>query len=80
MQERAAECTIDRSATYVLDNLANEYHNPNVSIEDYKKNVPDIPIEVYVTFPELKEEVEAVVLYLRFTPHQGNVGDWAIDL
>lgn len=78
MQEKASECTINRSATYLLDNLANEYYNPDVSIEGYKKFIPHMPMKAYVTFPELKEGIEAVVFYLRFTPHEGNPGDWAI--
>lgn len=78
LQDKSAECTIDRSATYLLDNLANEYYDPNVSIKGYKKFVPHMPMKAYVIFPELKEEVEAVVLYLRFAPDEGNIGDWAI--
>lgn len=78
LQDKPAECTIDRSATYLLDNLANEYYDPNVSIKGYKKFVPHMPMKAYVIFPELKEGVEAVVLYLRFAPDEGNIGDWAI--
>lgn len=78
LQDKPAECIIDRSATYLLDNLANEYYDPNVSIKGYKKFVPHMPMKAYVIFPELKEGVEAVVLYLRFAPDEGNIGDWAI--
>jgi len=78
LQEKTAECMIDKAATYLLDNLANEYHNLELSIEGYRKFVSHMPMRVYVSFPEIKEGVEAVVFYLRFSPRQGATGEWAI--
>jgi len=75
-QEKIAECKIDEHKTYLLDNLANEYHSP--STEGYKKLIPRMPVKFYLTFSDLKEGVEVVVLYLNFKSDDGTETNWAV--
>ena len=54
----------DRS-TYLLDSLGNKYSNPDTSVSTGEMwLIPKIRVKFSVAFPELKERVEIVALYL----------------
>ena len=51
----------------LLDNLTNEYDQYTVEPNKQVRLIPNSPINFYVTFSGLKENIEKLVLYLRFS-------------
>lgn len=78
LQDKVDKYKINRRNTYMSDNLANVYRDPDVSVEGYKQLGTRTKHRVYVTFLGLDEKAEAVVVSLFFEPLEGYAGEWTI--
>lgn len=69
LQDKPYNCIFypSDSSTYLLDNLSNQYFNPNTFVpEKGMQLIQKMPVKFSVSFSKFKEGVETVVLYLKW--------------
>jgi hypothetical protein len=69
IQDKVASCELKES-TYLLDKEGNKYHKVHISKPGRREYIPNVPVEIKVSFFELKEDMKAFILYLNF---EGNI-------
>ena len=53
--------------TYLMDSKGNKYHDIHISKPGEREYIPNVPVEIKVSFFNLKENIEALILCLRFS-------------
>lgn len=69
LQNKVASCEL-KTSTYLMDRRGNKYHKVHISKPGRREYIPNVPVEIKVSFFDLKEGMEAFILYLNF---EGNI-------
>jgi len=65
IQDKVASCEI-KTSTYLMDRGGNKYHKVYISKPGRREYIPNVPVEIKVSFFDLKEDMKAFILYLNF--------------
>ena len=69
IQDKVASCEL-KTNTYLMDREGNKYHKVHISKPGRREYIPNVPVEIKVSFFGLKEGMKAFILYLNF---EGNI-------
>jgi len=69
IQDKVASCEL-KTNTYLMDRKGNKYYKVHISKPGRREYIPNVPVEIKVSFFDLKEDMKAFILYLNF---EGNI-------